>query len=516
MQVGDFFTNSDFSINPKDDPIPVGQSVTFRSKLAPSQIQLELIWYVDGKEIPDRSEITHVFTSRGTYSVRLFVRDRITGKNDSIAKNIHVQDLPELEVAIGFSPETSVYEIGATVGFIAKTKNDKGITEHRWYVNGEYIGSGPTGVKHKFTEARTYEVKLGLRMGSNFDEVKTARTLNVWKVGSAGIGTLGRWRNRFEASVAPENLVIRSSYWIGGAGKWSKPATFNGSSIGPVESYILYTGEQADGYNTGYLVYVPRNGKRLQFKVFHFRWPKNPKIGPMPHGIVHYSGPLPLHSGKTPIPDSICFVRKASRLCDVEWRTEDGSSCRVRISKFKQSNNIRYSGVDDLGCKKGVAETEKDDLPRVLLKTNRGDITVKLFEDEAPNTVANFISLVEQDFYDGLKFHRVIADFMIQGGCPKGNGTGGPGYTFEDEFHADLKHDGPGILTMANSGPNTNGSQFVIMLNPCPSLDGRHTVFGQIVEGMDVVPSIRKGDTIIEAKVLRKRPHKYVPKKMGR
>jgi len=343
----------DFSIDPKDDPLPVGQSVTFRSKLSPSQSQLELIWYVDGKEIPDRSEITHVFTSRGTYSVRLFVRDRITGKNDSVAKNIHVQDQPELEAAIGFSPKANVYEIGATVGFIAKTKNAKGVMEYRWYVNDEYVGSGPTGVEHSFTAAGQYEVKLGLRMGSNFDEVKKTRALNV---GKAKIGTLGRWRNRFEASGAPENLVIRSSYWIGGSGKWSKPTTFNGGSIGPVENYILYTGEQANGCNTGYLVYAPRNENRLQFKIFHFRWPENPKIGPMPHAIVHYSGLLPRHSGKTPIPDSIRFVRKASRLCDVEWRTEDGSVCSARISRIKQSKDVQYSGVDDLGCKKGPAD----------------------------------------------------------------------------------------------------------------------------------------------------------------
>ncbi len=106
--------------------------------------------------------------------------------------------------------------------------------------------------------------------------------------------------------------------------------------------------------------------------------------------------------------------------------------------------------------------------------TNKGEIRLELFADKAPKTVANFEKLAAQGFYDGLKFHRVIDNFMIQGGCPKGTGTGGPGYTFEDEFRKDLKHDGPGVLSMANSGPNTNGSQFFITHVATPWLDGKH------------------------------------------
>ncbi len=112
--------------------------------------------------------------------------------------------------------------------------------------------------------------------------------------------------------------------------------------------------------------------------------------------------------------------------------------------------------------------------------TNRGTIRAKLYADKAPKTVANFEKLAAKGFYDGLKFHRVIADFMIQTGCPKGTGTGGPGYKFNDEFHKDLKHAGPGVLSMANSGPNTNGSQFFITHVATPWLDGKHSVFGQV------------------------------------
>jgi peptidyl-prolyl cis-trans isomerase B (cyclophilin B) len=126
--------------------------------------------------------------------------------------------------------------------------------------------------------------------------------------------------------------------------------------------------------------------------------------------------------------------------------------------------------------------------------TNRGSIRIQLFDDKAPKTVANFEKLVQQKFYDGLTFHRVIPDFMVQGGCPQGTGTGGPGYKFADEFHPDLKHDGPGVLSMANAGPNTNGSQFFITHLATPWLDGKHTVFGKVIEGQDVVNKVRKGD----------------------
>ena len=128
------------------------------------------------------------------------------------------------------------------------------------------------------------------------------------------------------------------------------------------------------------------------------------------------------------------------------------------------------------------------------IKTNRGVIRIELFADKVPNTVANFVSLANKGFYNGLKFHRVIKDFMIQTGCPYGTGTGGPGYKFADEFHPDLRHDGPGVVSMANAGPNTNGSQFFITHVATPWLDGHHSVFGHVLEGQDVVDAIQQGD----------------------
>jgi cyclophilin family peptidyl-prolyl cis-trans isomerase len=129
-----------------------------------------------------------------------------------------------------------------------------------------------------------------------------------------------------------------------------------------------------------------------------------------------------------------------------------------------------------------------------VIITDKGDMKFKLFADKTPNTVNNFVFLARQNFYDGTIFHRVIDEFMVQGGDPTGTGTGGPGYRFADEFHPSLKHDKPGVLSMANAGPGTNGSQFFITHVPTPWLDNRHSVFGQLIEGEDVLMSIPARD----------------------
>ena len=129
------------------------------------------------------------------------------------------------------------------------------------------------------------------------------------------------------------------------------------------------------------------------------------------------------------------------------------------------------------------------------IKTKHGDIRLKLHDDKAPKTVANFEKLASEGFYDGLTFHRVITDFMVQAGCPEGTGTGGPGYKFADEIHKELKHGAPGVLSMANSGPGTNGSQFFITHVPTPWLDNKHSIFGQVIEDTQkVVDKVRQGD----------------------
>lgn len=170
-------------------------------------------------------------------------------------------------------------------------------------------------------------------------------------------------------------------------------------------------------------------------------------------------------------------------------------------------------------------EAQADDLPRVLIKTNKGDMVVELFENEAPNTVANFITLAEKGFYNGLTFHRVLPGFMAQGGDPSGNGTGGPGYSIPCEcFQPNHRLHFRGTLSMAHAGRDTGGSQFFICFAPALQLDGRHTVFGRVIKGFDVLAKIQRRDPqdpnapdpdkIVEMQVLRKRDHEYTVKKV--
>ncbi len=151
----------------------------------------------------------------------------------------------------------------------------------------------------------------------------------------------------------------------------------------------------------------------------------------------------------------------------------------------------------------GINSAKYDNDLSVVIKTNKGDINLTLFATKTPKTVANFVGLAKAGYYDGLSFHRVIDDFMIQGGCPNGNGMGGPGYNFDDEFHPELRHDSPGILSMANAGPGTNGSQFFITHIETSWLDGKHTVFGKVKSDEDqaVVNAIKMGDRIESIKV---------------
>jgi peptidylprolyl isomerase len=175
-------------------------------------------------------------------------------------------------------------------------------------------------------------------------------------------------------------------------------------------------------------------------------------------------------------------------------------------------NSVAFAAPTDVGLGSGLF---------ARISTSRGDIVVRLEYQKTPLTVCNFVALAEgkmnnargKPFYDGLAFHRVISkangdgqDFMIQGGDPKGNGTGGPGYQFPDEFDPSLKHNSPGVLSMANAGPGTNGSQFFITIVPTPHLDGRHTVFGKVVEGQQVVNTMRQGDKINKVTIIRNGP----------
>lgn len=181
-------------------------------------------------------------------------------------------------------------------------------------------------------------------------------------------------------------------------------------------------------------------------------------------------------------------------------------SCSEKVESSEQNhnNNAEHGDVITMTDNTQLPDSDVKEM-YALMKTNMGDMKIKLFHKRAPKTVANFVGLAEGTkeytdpktgektkgkYYDGLIFHRVIPGFMIQGGDPLGVGTGGPGYQFDDEFHPELKHSKPGMLSMANAGPGTNGSQFFITEAPTPHLDNRHSVFGEVVEGLDVITKI--------------------------
>lgn len=162
---------------------------------------------------------------------------------------------------------------------------------------------------------------------------------------------------------------------------------------------------------------------------------------------------------------------------------------------------------------KGTDEVAIDDkaLPQAKITTKYGDMVIELFEDETPNTVANFVSLIEKGYYDGLKFHRVVPDFVIQGGDPTGTGAGGPGYRIRCEAETNKTKHSRGVLSMAHAGKDTGGSQFFITHRATPHLDGKHTVFGRVVSGVEIVDKVQQGDLMNKVTMLKKRSHKYEP-----
>jgi hypothetical protein len=207
-----------------------------------------------------------------------------------------------------------------------------------------------------------------------------------------------------------------------------------------------------------------------------------------------------------------------------EWlkKAEGAGMQKQQVAELREAIDAERPKVKDEMAKR-AAEAKADDLPRVKITTTKGDVFVELFENEAPNAVANFISLVEKGFYDGTPFHRVIGGFMAQGGDPKGTGTGGPGYVIDCEVtNPGARKHFLGSLSMAHAGKNTGGSQFFLTFRPTEHLDGKHTVFGRVIEGFDVLPLLERTegetasgappDKIVKAVVVRKRNHPYEPK----
>lgn len=202
--------------------------------------------------------------------------------------------------------------------------------------------------------------------------------------------------------------------------------------------------------------------------------------------------------------DALVYLSRACKLsinC-IDWAKDDTEFDEIRDDPIFQK--IVYGKVTDTGEPDTAEDVSEPKITPVevsllaIIQTMKGDIRLRLFDEEVPFTVANFVNLALRGYYDNLTFHRVVYNFMIQGGCPLGTGKGGPGYQFEDEFDPDLNHSKPGILSMANSGPNTNGSQFFITHKPTPWLDNKHSIFGEVLteDDLDVVHDIVQGDVI--------------------
>lgn len=205
---------------------------------------------------------------------------------------------------------------------------------------------------------------------------------------------------------------------------------------------------------------------------------------------------------------SIGKFEESNRIFAEVLKGELDSEQRSRAAQFQEMAQ-KYIPLWKAELEIRAREAKADDLPRVRMTTTKGEIVIELLENDAPNTVANFIELVTRKYYDGLKFHRVIPGFMAQGGDPRGNGSGGPGYRFKDELAPEYRRHFRGSLSMANSGPDTNGSQFFITHLPTDWLNGKHTVFGRVLSGQDVVDALLVGDSIVKAEVVRKRDHDY-------
>jgi cyclophilin family peptidyl-prolyl cis-trans isomerase len=221
--------------------------------------------------------------------------------------------------------------------------------------------------------------------------------------------------------------------------------------------------------------------------------------------------------------DAEKYLRQAEKAGYYQSAPKDDKEAQIGQFYAQDVGNYKAAWANEKALRD--AEAKADDLPRVRLKTSQGDIVIELFENQAPNSVANFVSLVRKGFYNGLNFHRVLPGFMAQGGDPKGDGSGGPGYSIPCECaRPDHRLHFRGTLSMAHRGRDTGGSQFFLTFVPTPHLDGKHTAFGRVVEGMDVLaklqrrdpgdPEAARPDKIIEAKVVRARPHEYQPKKM--
>lgn len=301
-------------------------------------------WYVNGEYLGNAKTMEHTFEKAGVHEVKVEMMNIVDRREShTLKERFRIEVPPVMDYTVDFdvSPQLkkgNMYKSGDSINFTEECKDISAVTDYRWYINGSYIGSGKK-ISHTFSDTGNYDVTLGVRLGGNSDEGEHTKTISI---GNKPISKFDPWVNRFKDNGRADNLKICSQYYIAGSQKWSQCKDFR--TIGPVNGYKLCTGEQSDGWNTGFLVYSKKGSDTLNFEVYHYNF-NNLK------GVIRYSGRLGKSSN--PVPGSLSLSCRAN-VADVSWTNEDGSHCSTKIWKFKSSGVLAHSGVESPSCSKAT------------------------------------------------------------------------------------------------------------------------------------------------------------------
>lgn len=407
----------DFTITPQKYSHGIGENITFMQQIDTQDLNgYDLIWFIGSEERSGES-VNKIFNTSGNYTVRLVVRSKKTGKEDSISKTVRIEAAPDADCSISVAP--GPYTAPATLIFSALCTDVTGsISELRWYIDGELKQGGiKTTFVYTFGKNGKYLVKLGMRRGSNFDE--SIRTL-VISIGDTEtpVENAARLVNRFDLTRADSDLHVAGSYWIGGDGKWSDWLRFD--HIRKVQAYAFCTGDAEDGFNTGYLVYG-LNPDTLMFKVYGYNFKQR-------KGRIVYDGTLDLH-GKQLDPPTLRVVDCQPRAAVFEWRCTDGSLCKAQIYKTPQSGYVA-GGVEDMGCVEGNPAAKQRRSIKEALEAAAQNQHIQPGEVTGPQ----YEGL--EEMAEDLNFGVPECMYTIRGNLPDANGGSVEVYVFDDAAEA--------------------------------------------------------------------------------